>query len=138
MHPLARLQDLLAADAIDATPDWPGAYALAIRLDHAVKVERPYASALEAGWHVYAGSAKGPGGVGARLRRHLAREKRPHWHVDRLTTAAGDLAAVAYRRQTECDIVRALEAAGGFVHRLPGFGSSDCRRCQSHLLSVEA
>ncbi|WP_338468594.1 DUF123 domain-containing protein [Novosphingobium sp. ZN18A2] len=86
------------------------------------------------GWYAYAGSAKGPGGIGARLARHFRKDKRIHWHVDRLTVAAADFAALALPDGTECAIVRGLEGTGRFAHALKGFGSSDCPRCRSHLL----
>jgi Uri superfamily endonuclease len=41
--------------------------------------------ALPAGRYLYCGSAKGPGGLKARLSRHMRRGKSVRWHVDQLT-----------------------------------------------------
>ena len=89
---------------------------------------------VAAGWHLYAGSARGPGGMRARLARHFRRDKAPHWHIDRLTIAADALLALAIEGGAECDIVARLAGSQDFANILPGFGSSDCRACTSHLL----
>ena len=52
---------------------------------------------LHGGCYLYLGSAMGPGGLGARLRRHLCgRRRRLWWHVDRILSnpAATAVAAV--------------------------------------------
>lgn len=87
------------------------------------------------GWYAYAGSANGPGGLRARLARHFRRDKAPHWHVDPLAMAAGELAAVAVPGGNECAIAAVLTGSGSFAHVHEGFGSSDCRICRSHLLA---
>ena len=43
---------------------------------------------LAPGCYVYAGSARGPGGIRARVRRHLRPDKTPHWHIDQVTAYA--------------------------------------------------
>ncbi|MBU6268899.1 MAG: DUF123 domain-containing protein [Sphingomonadales bacterium] len=86
------------------------------------------------GWLVYAGSAYGPGGIGARVARHLRWGKAVKWHVDALTGAADWLGAVAVPGGRECDVVATLLANDGFETALAGFGSSDCRVCAGHLL----
>ena len=37
---------------------------------------------FEKGYYVYVGSAFGPGGIKARVKRHLKRVKPFHWHID--------------------------------------------------------
>ncbi|MGE5612498.1 MAG: DUF123 domain-containing protein, partial [Bacillota bacterium] len=61
-------------------PATPGAYVLVIRLDRA-------AAGLPAGRYLYCGSARGPGGLRARVGRHMRKGKVVRWHVDRLTEA---------------------------------------------------
>ena len=39
-------------------------------------------ASLTEGTHVYVGSARGPGGLRARISRHLRREKKERWHVN--------------------------------------------------------
>lgn len=115
-----------------------GAYFLVIRLDTPpqLDIRRLGAQALPAGTYVYAGSAYGPGGMAARLKRHFRKDKSPHWHIDRLTLAASDMSAFAVVDGHECRLVASLLAAEGYETALPGFGSTDCRTCQSHLLRV--
>ena len=80
--------------------------------------------------YIYCGSAKGPGGLAARLARHMRREKLAHWHVDQLTRAGKTPGAWAVPGGDECALNAALSA---FPIPLKGFGSSDCPRCESHL-----
>ena len=115
-----------------ATADPPavaGAYALIIDLD------RP-AAGLSPGRYLYAGSARGPGSIRARVARHLRPEKKPHWHVDRLTEAGRVVEWVAVPGGDECRIFAAAMALPGATVPKPGFGSPDCRRCPSHLLRL--
>ncbi|MHA1114017.1 MAG: DUF123 domain-containing protein, partial [Alphaproteobacteria bacterium] len=84
---------------------------------------------------VYAGSAYCPGGLRARLVRHFRRDKTRRWHVDELTAVAAEMAAFAVSGGKECDLRTRLAARPGFSVPLLGFGSSDCRRCPSHLLA---
>lgn len=123
--------------AAEAIPEAKGAYALAMRLDRPVPVLLRGATAgLGPGWFVYAGSARGPGGLRGRLMRHFRRDKALHWHVDRLTSSAAEIGAVAFTDATECGIVARLGRSGAFDIPLEGFGSSDCRTCRAHLLRV--
>ena len=123
---------------IDAIPDAKGAYALLIQLDRDVNValrnRRP--ERLHPGWFVYLGSANGPGGLRARLRRHFSIEKKPHWHVDPLTMAAVELAAIPVIGGSECALVAGLAKHPAFGVAIEGFGSTDCRTCDSHLLRI--
>jgi Uri superfamily endonuclease len=121
-----------------ALPVVAGAYLLLVRLSSALPLPIPRLSAatLPPGWYVYAGSARGPGGIRARAGRHLRRGKRPHWHVDHLSEAAAELRVFAVPGARECDLLRGLLARPGFDTALAGFGSSDCRSCAGHLLAV--
>ena len=135
LHALLPGACLVAPDTIGSSSEAKGAYALLAHLGTPQNlVIRRQVWPLATGWHVYVGSAKGPGGMRARLGRHVRRDKTPHWHIDRLTMAANALAALALAGGTECDIAARLAGSGWFGHVLPGFGSSDCRLCPSHLL----
>jgi len=142
MNPLAAVQNLLLyphvvidAESLSSVPDAKGAYALILCLATDLDWQRIHSQhCFGAGYYIYAGSANGPGGLRARLRRHFRREKQAHWHVDELTMAAAHIMAVAVPGGTECDIVARLQAAPYFSHALAGFGSSDCTTCCSHLL----
>jgi len=114
-----------------------GAYVLVIALREPVAFAlRDIVHQLSAGQYIYAGSAHGPGGIDARLRRHFRREKTLHWHVDRLTTVAASIRAFALEGGSECEIITRLGGLSGTRHPIAGFGSSDCRACVSHLLQA--
>ena len=89
---------------------------------------------FQGGWHLYIGSALGPGGL-SRVRRHLrlsrARDRPPRWHVDRLLLSPSftlrHLVCGPGCRDLECALTAAL---GG--QAVPSFGSSDCS-CRGHL-----
>lgn len=128
--------DWLDADGVAALAPWPGAYALALRLDRPTPFRRPgLAHVFRPGWYVYAGSAYGPGGVRARLARHLRPEKSARWHVDQLTAPAAAIHALGFAGGAECAIVAGLDARADFAPPLGGFGASDCRICTAHLLA---
>lgn len=126
---------IVTADTLDDLDKGPGAYVLLMDLAAPVLFSRKHiAAASLSGPLVYAGSARGGGGIRARLRRHFRRGKPVHWHVDELTNAARHLSAVAVPLGSECDLVDRLVDSGRFAFALPGFGASDCRRCTAHLL----
>ncbi len=112
-------------------PATTGAYALWLRLPAPVEVRAgKRKGVLPAGDYLYCGSAKGPGGLRARVARHMRKNKRAHWHVDQLTSVAKALGAFVEEGGDECALNAALD---GMPIPLPGFGSSDCRRCPAHL-----
>lgn len=124
------------ADEIDRITDARGAYMLLLRLDVPVTVPsgRNSPFRLEPGWLIYCGSARGPGGLRARLRRHVRRDKPLHWHVDRLTIAAAEIGAIPIPDGDECALIAALLRQPAFSVAVSGFGNTDCRVCESHLL----
>ncbi len=124
---------VVTAEEIGAIGSERGAYLLAVHLPRTVNLNRLGRSA-EPGFYVYAGSAYGAGGIAARLRRHMRPQKAVHWHIDRLTVKADCMAALAVPGGDECALVEALLSGGRFKVAVRGFGSSDCRRCEGHLL----
>lgn len=122
----------------DALPAEPGSYVVELELaaDAALDVGRLGRIELPAGRVRYYGSARGPGGLRARLRRHLAGAARPHWHVDALT-ARFPVVRVALARATEHQLVAADLATERWRPIAPGFGASDCRGCPAHLLAED-
>ncbi len=114
-------------------PALPGAYLLLIALPAPLTLtllHRPETT-LPPGRYLYAGSARGPGGLRARLGRHMRPDKKLHWHIDRLTQAGTIEGAWAIPGGNECGLIIALAS---LPIPLPGFGSTDCRHCASHLL----
>ncbi|MBY6241757.1 DUF123 domain-containing protein [Methylosinus sp. Sm6] len=118
--------------AAEDAPSNGGAYALLLELDVPLLARAGRRSALlAAGRYIYCGSARGPGGLRARLGRHMRRGKSRRWHIDQLTEAGRVAGAWIAPGGDECALVRALAE---LPVPLAGFGSSDCPRCRSHLL----
>ena len=94
---------------------------------------------LPLGRYCYVGSAHGPGGLGARLGRHLRGPARSHWHVDHL---AGHVSALGWLwvegdERLECRWVQTLLSLPGATAPARGFGASDCARgCAAHLVML--
>lgn len=114
----------------------PGAatYQLIIELVRPARIEvgRLGVAEFPAGTYVYTGSARR--GIAARVRRHLAKEKRLHWHIDYLLASAG-ARVVEVRLSHESECVLNQRTAGRIVLR--GFGASDCRAgCGAHLKRI--
>ena len=116
----------------------PGAYGLLIRLPCSVETAIGALGRvrLAGGNYLYLGSAYGPGGLPARLRRHVRSEKRHHWHVDRVTSQGTVERIFVLPDGRECDLVRSALAVPKIRAPIIGFGSTDCRLCPAHLLAV--
>ena len=86
------------------------------------------------GFHIYVGSALGPGGL-KRTKRHINlsqnRDRNSRWHVDYLhLNPAFRLVSVVYTftsARFECELASKI---GG--DSISGFGCTDCK-CSSHL-----
>ena len=119
-------------------PAVSGAYILLIDLDRPLALDIPTLApaTLPPGRYAYCGSARGPGGIRARVRRHLKPDKKPHWHIDRLTGPGRIVSASGYPDGHECTLFTRLLSHPDVTVPVPGFGSTDCRHCPSHLASV--
>ncbi|RDD53373.1 MAG: GIY-YIG nuclease family protein [Candidatus Korarchaeota archaeon NZ13-K] len=86
---------------------------------------------------VYVGSAYGPGGLMARVSRHLRRGKRLRWHVDYLTES--EIVKVeevlALPNVSEEELFCVLMMFGDPI--IPGFGCSDARGHLTHLFKLD-
>ncbi len=93
---------------------------------------------LPVGHYFYAGSAHGPGGIQARVGRHLHGAGRLHWHIDSLR-AVSEVQDVFYTvtdKAYECEWSQALAQLPRVLIPVPHFGSSDCRSgCAAHLVA---
>ncbi len=120
----------------ETAPDDSGAYVLLLGLRKKRTVARPIRNAriLGPGWYLYAGSARGRGGIAARLAHHFRGRKGGHWHIDQLTPHAAARAAFAVPGGDECDLICTLLASFAFDVAVTRFGASDCPVCPSHLL----
>ncbi len=103
-----------------------------VREQFAVKVGRLGRCQFKSGAYVYSGSAFGPGGLKARVTRHVRLRKKRHWHIDYVRsrmTLGQVLCAVGTRE--ECDWSERFEESG-LQMPVAKFGSSDCQ-CHSHF-----
>ena len=129
-------------EEVHRIPRLPGTYALLFHLRRAVTITVGALGVLhlKPGFYVYVGSARGSGGLAARIGRHLRPEKRAHWHIDHLTRQIRPV-AVFYTTEPqirECHWVQRLLEAPGTTVPLPGMGSSDCQAgCPAHFLRVD-
>ena len=88
---------------------------------------------IDSGEYCYIGSAMN--GLEQRIRRHMMRDKKMRWHIDRLTVLTEEKEAyVSDVPIPECVLADMAERSGCTpVHK--GFGCSDCR-CRTHLFLV--
>jgi Uri superfamily endonuclease len=85
------------------------------------------------GYYSYIGSAFGPGGVRARVRRHCRTEKPVRWHVDYLSGVMHPFEAWYSYAPFHLEHLwsRSFAAMSGATP-IKGFGCSDCN-CDTHL-----
>lgn len=125
-----------------AIPPQPGSYVLIGRLPKPVEltIGALGSRVFEPGVYLYVGSARGPGGLKARISRHFKKTRRLAWHFDYLKPALRPLAVwmLMSVEPYECKFVHFLKNNEGGRQIAPGFGSSDCRvGCGSHLIQFQ-
>ncbi len=91
---------------------------------------------FNSGFYYYFGSAKGSGGLRARINRHISLEKKNFWHIDFLRPHMVFLAAVITTdKHKECTWCQEIEKKFSLFVPVKGFGASDClASCTAHLL----
>lgn len=123
-------------------PETPGVYILHLELVElrSLAIGRHGKYIFHPGEYLYVGSALGPGGLRARLGRHLMGSEVRHWHIDWLRAIAklrGCFFA-ATNKPLECTWSQFLMGQPGARVNVPGFGASDCRNepasCTAHLV----
>ncbi len=112
----------------------PGTYILVLRMKRStrLRVGKQGLQDFPEGLYLYVGSAFGPGGLKARVGRHLRSGKKLKWHIDylrRRTTVSAVWYVVGQR--LECHWSSHLNADPASSPVI-GFGASDCQ-CASHL-----
>ena len=115
-------------------PATGGTYILPVELSSPATIEVGGLGRLsfDAGIYAYVGSAFGPGGLAARLRRYADGPQRVHWHIDYLLEHSEVRNALVSTSQNRLECVWAQWMRSRVPDFVPGFGSSDCR-CMSHL-----
>jgi Uri superfamily endonuclease len=125
---------------MDDLPAQPGSYALILELTQpqVLEIGRLGGFGFPAGIYVYLGSARGPGGIRARVGRHLRSGDKLHWHFDYLRQTT-EIRGFGYLLETgttmECAWSQKLAASPDARIPVPGFGASDCQAgCPAHLI----
>jgi Uri superfamily endonuclease len=113
-----------------------GTYALILVAEgqQSVAIGRLGTLDVQPGFYVYVGSARGSGGLAARIARHARAQKQLHWHIDYLR-AVTQLKEVWYAEsdeKQECRWAEGFARMKGATMPMTGFGASDCT-CESHL-----
>ena len=113
-----------------------GTYALVLHLPlvHNLTVGKLGTHRFEPGYYLYLGSALNS--LEGRLRRHLLPDKKLHWHIDYLSAKASiqEIWWAEGTARQECAWTQTALGFPGVSIPVRGFGSSDCRRCPSHLV----
>jgi len=89
------------------------------------------AISFHGGHYAYVGSARGPGGLRARVRRHLSRPKKKRWHIDFLLERARPREVMVFLSGIE--EVSLATSLKSFLQPVRGFGASDDPLSHSHL-----
>jgi len=121
-----------------------GVYTLIIRSTERGKVPvgRHLSVSFQRGLYLYTGSALGQGSssLEGRIGRHLSREKKNFWHIDRvLSSDSAHVVSVIFAKtpsKAECKVNTALLRDSDIDVLAKGIGSSDCR-CESHFLMAK-
>jgi Uri superfamily endonuclease len=95
---------------------------------------------IEPGFYYYVGSAQKY--LNARIKRHLQKEKKVHWHIDHITSFRGNEIKNVFvfeemKKDFECRLVSVIENIYNLKYSIRGFGNSDCSLCESHLLHTK-
>lgn len=126
----------MARASTQLLPSAPGTYILILQSAgvHQVTVGALGTLQLKRGFYAYVGSARGPGGLRARLAYHCGEIRSPHWHIDYLRrhTTLREIWFSRGASQREHRWAEALSADSKTGIPLAGFGASDCA-CRSHL-----
>jgi Uri superfamily endonuclease len=93
---------------------------------------------LKKGDYVYTGSAMK--NLRHRIERHKRKDKKIHWHIDYLLAnplvQLIDVIIHPSEFKEECKFNQLLISKGAEVP-VKGFGSSDCKVCQSHFVRID-
>lgn len=119
-----------------ALPDQKGTYLLfgSLAVKKELTVGRLGRLDFQPGFYGYVGSAFGPGGLAARLGRHLRPSLRRHWHLDYLKPWLQPVRVWFTTEPLPCEHqwAAALAVRPDLCAAVERFGCSDCL-CLSHL-----
>ncbi len=115
-----------------------GAYQITFELtaDLELKIGHLGLCRFKTGKYIYTGSAMK--NLSQRVSRHLSSNKKIRWHIDYLLSDKNcrilNAALFHSDNREECELnLKTIKELGASVP-VKGFGSSDCRNCESHLI----
>ncbi|MGB9806058.1 MAG: GIY-YIG nuclease family protein [Thermoproteota archaeon] len=119
-----------------------GSYSIILKLNSnkKLKVGALKTIFLSRGFYVYNGSAYGVGGLLSRIKHHLEKRKRLHWHIDYLTSNSECKVLriiVCKKRNLERDVSLEMLKEREFIG-IPKFGSTDDKVAKTHLFLIKA
>jgi len=107
-----------------------GCYCLIIKVDEDenLKIGKKLKIEFKKGYYAYIGSAMN--GLESRVKRHLSKSKKLHWHIDYLLKYC-EVVEVIYNidQKVECELSKNLSKRNDYI---ADFECSDCE-CDSHL-----
>jgi Uri superfamily endonuclease len=121
-------------------PDKPGSYIIVGELlNEACMNSGPFCGQLlPSGYYLYAGSAFGPGGLRARIGRHIKRGTKKFWHFDYLKEIIPIREvwfSIISTMNLECQFIKEFQILKSASFPILKFGSSDCHfGCPAHLI----
>ncbi len=126
-------------DICAGIPACKGAYIVILRLRDPLRIRVGILGVIEfdEGHYAYVGSARGPGGVRARLCRHIRGTGTKRWHIDYLREHA-EVAYYLYTCGGPSERVIAERCHRLLAPGPKGFGSSDDPANPTHLFSCPA
>ena len=138
---MTRLTEKLSKYFPSSSGPATGTYALVLLLARSrmIKIGKLGSFIFPSGHYAYIGSAFGSGGLYARIKRHMRKEKRFHWHIDYLRQHAviEEIWICREKTKSEHAWARFLENHIGTELPIHGFGCSDCT-CTTHLFHFDS
>ena len=117
-----------------------GTYILIIKLNGTIKVNhKGKLYTLPSGIYLYVGSALGsPKAFEHRILRHFRKNKKVHWHIDKITSSAlsiiHSIIFLKSKERLECKVSQLLNNSEFCEVPIPNFGSTDCKSgCPAHF-----
>ena len=111
-----------------------GTYCLIMKLskDRDITIGRRPTARFSAGFYCYVGSAMNS--LEKRINRHKSSNKKLHWHIDWFLEHADivNVKSIESKERLECSLSQDVALLSDRIP-MPGFGSSDCKTCESHL-----
>ncbi len=131
---------MIIPNTLDHIPASKGSYLLMFTLDQTLYIDiGKYREVFfQEGNYLYAGSAFGPGGLNARVKRHLSTDKKKKWHLDWIRPSLSFISGwYILGKNLECEWSQKISRMDGVFIPLFKMGASDCKQgCPAHFLGL--